>query len=201
VAQDVAAPLGLDAWIGVPAAVLPRVAEVERAADYQLAALIDATDPEPLLELVYGNPPGLLASWNEPAVLRAEVPGANGVATARSMARLYGCLAAGGSLDGVRLLAPATIELGRRERSRGADALSGRPLRFGAGFELSGTPSQLGPASDAFGHTGSGGSSHGAWPGLRTGFSFTVAELRPEPSDLRAERLLAALFAAVTGAG
>ena len=99
----------------------------------------------------------------------------------------------------MRLLQPATVAAARRERSAGDDPLSGRPLRFGAGFELAGTPSELGPADDAFGHTGSGGSSHGAWPALRTGFSFVMRELRPEPGDDRAHRLLAALHAAVAG--
>jgi CubicO group peptidase (beta-lactamase class C family) len=201
VAEEVAGPLGLDAWIGVPDAVLPRVAELERAPTFQLAALIDNDEPDPRLALVYGNPPLLSRSWNDPQLLQAEIPGANGVASARAMARLYGCLASGGALDGVRLLEPAAVALGQQERSRGPDVLSGRPLRFGAGFELAGTPSQLGPADDAFGHTGAGGSSHGAWPGLRTGFSLVIAELRPEPTDERAPRLLQALHDAVVAAG
>src|SRR6185436_16052160 len=136
------------------------------------------------------NPPLFGMDWNAPEVLQAEIAAANGVATARSMARLYGCLACGGSVDGVRLLRPETLAAGRRERSAGDDPLSGRPLRFAAGYELWGTPSELGPAEDAFGHTGSGGSSHGAWPGLRTGFSFVMRELRPQPADDRARRLL-----------
>ena len=197
VADELAAPLGLDLWIGVPDAVLPRVAWLRRAEDFDLAAYL-ASDPDPRLELVYHNPPLFGMDWNAPEVLQAEIAAANGVATARSVARLYGCLACGGSVDGVRLLRPETIVAGRRERSAGDDPLSGRPLRFAAGYELWGTPSELGPADDAFGHTGSGGSSHGAWPGLRTGFSFVMRELRPETADDRARRLLGALHAAVT---
>jgi hypothetical protein len=72
-------------------------------------------------------------------------------------------------------------------------------LRFGpTGYELAGTPSALGPAADAFGHTGAGGSSHGAWPSLRTGFSYVTAELRREDEDERARTLLAALHEAST---
>lgn len=196
VADEVARPLGLDLWIGLPDDVLPRAAHVRRAPDFDLAAYL-ASDPDPRLELVYHNPPLFGLDWNAPEVLQAEIPAANGVASARSMARLYGCLACGGSVGGVRLLRPETIAAGRRERSAGDDPLSGRPLRFGAGYELWGTPSELGPAEDAFGHTGSGGSSHGAWPGLGTGFSFIMRELRPETADDRAHRLLAALHAAV----
>jgi hypothetical protein len=119
------------------------------------------------------------------------------------MAHLYGWLVAepgqprpGGIPplpQGAALLPREVLELGRRELSRGVDPLSGRPLRFGVGFELAGTPSTLGPAPDAFGHTGSGGSSHGGWPSLRAGFSFVTAELRLESRDSRARTLLATL--------
>jgi CubicO group peptidase (beta-lactamase class C family) len=130
-------------------------------------------------------------------MLALEVPGANCVTTARSLARMYGCLAMGGELDGLRLLQAETVELGRRQLSAGEDPLSGRFLRFGVGFELAPNPSELGPAADAFGHTGSGGSSHGAWPSRRTGFSFTMSEMRPENDDGRAGRLLASLHSVV----
>jgi CubicO group peptidase (beta-lactamase class C family) len=202
VAQDLAAPLGLDLWIGVPDEVLPRVARMRRAAGFTVSALAGPHEPDPRLALVYGNPPLLELDWSAPAVLQAQIPGANAVATARAMARLYGCMvgeAADRRLpDGTALLSPATVELGRRERSRGIDPLSGRPLRFGVGFELAGTPSVLGPPEDAFGHTGSGGSSHGGWPALRTGFSFVTSHLHPESADPRARTLLSALHAALT---
>jgi CubicO group peptidase (beta-lactamase class C family) len=198
VAQDIAAPLGLDVWIGLPKSQLARVATLRRAPDYSVSALAGNAEPDPRLAMVYGNPPLLELDWSSAAVLGSQIPGANAVATARSMARLYGCLAAGGSIDSHRLLDPGTIELGRTELSRGDDPLSGRPLRFGVGFELAGTPSALGPAPDAFGHTGAGGSSHGAWPALGTGFSFVTSQLRTETTDGRAAALLQALHAAVT---
>jgi CubicO group peptidase (beta-lactamase class C family) len=199
VAEHVAAPLGLDLWIGVPDDILPRVAQIRRAPEFVVSALAGDGEPDPRLRFVYGNPPLTDLDWSSPALLQASIPGANAVATARSLARLYGCLARGGEIDGTRLLAPETVDLGRRQLSRGADPLSGRPLRFGVGFELAGTPSALGPAADAFGHTGSGGSSHGAWPSLRTGFSFVTALMCREDGDTRARSVLAALHAALTG--
>ena len=51
---------------------------------------------------------------------------------------------------------------------------------------------------DAFGHTGAGGGSHGAWPSLRTGFSYVTADLRPENADGRARDLFRALHTAIT---
>ena len=195
VADSLAPPLDLDVWLGVPDDVLPRVARVRRTDDYAVSALdpADGAVPDPRLAYVYGNPAIADIDWSSPDVLRAQIPGAGLVATARSLARLYGCLALGGELDGVRVLDPATIDLGRTERSCGPDPLSGRPLRFGVGFELSGTPSVLGPPPDAFGHTGAGGSSHGAWPSLDTGFSFVTSLMRREADDDRARSLLAAL--------
>lgn len=60
-------------------------------------------------------------------------------------------------------------------------------------FELNPNPSQLGAPIDAFGHTGAGGSTHGAWPSLQTSFSYTMREFQLESQDVRAAQLLAAL--------
>src|SRR5581483_7363231 len=105
--------------------------------------------------------------------------------TARSMARFYA------RLDEV--LAPETIRLGATELARGPCAVTRRPYAFGVGFELQTELRTFGPADDAFGHTGSGGSRHGAWPSSRTAFSYLMTELRPEGADDRARRVLAAL--------
>jgi Beta-lactamase. len=128
---------------------------------------------------------------------RTEIPGANAIGTARSLARLYGCLACGGELDGVRLLSADTVRLGRTELSRGPCAVTHRPYAFGVGFELQTELQTFGPPADAFGHTGSGGSRHGAWPGPRVGFSYAMRELRREDGDDRGRRILAALAEAV----
>ena len=45
----------------------------------------------------------------------------------------------------------------------------------------------------AFGHPGGGGSSHGARPSLRTGFSYITAALRSEDDDQRAHTVFTAL--------
>src|SRR6185437_15899750 len=125
----------------------------------------------PLLGAVYG---GLLDGfhWNEPAFHAAEIPAANAIGTARSMARLYGCLAVGG--EGV--VSAGAVEAGRAERARGICAITQRPYAFGVGFELQTELARFGPPEDAFGHTGSGGSSHGAWPTDGVGFSFAMNE-------------------------
>jgi CubicO group peptidase (beta-lactamase class C family) len=167
---------------------------LRRADGYGVTVL--GEEPEPLLSALYGCLLDTFA-WNDAAWHRAEIPAANAIGTARSMARLYGCLAAGGELDGRRLLSPETVRRGRAELSRGACAVTRRPYAFGVGFELQTELGALGPPPNAFGHTGSGGSRHGAWPDCRVGFSFAMRELRSEESDDRGRRILGALHEAV----
>jgi CubicO group peptidase (beta-lactamase class C family) len=124
--------------------------------------------------------------WNEPAWHAAEVPAANAIGTARSIARLYG------SLD--RVLSPRTLELARAPHSSRMDRLSNRWNSFGVGFQLQTDDLVLGPPRDAFGHGGAGGSLHGCWPAQGTGFSYAMNLLSDDPKDHRGAALLAALY-------
>lgn len=189
-ADEVAGPLDLELWIGLPPREEPRVAPLVPAPDYGITYVGDGH--EPLLAAVFGGS-SLGFPWNDSAYRRAEIPAANAIGSARSIARLYGCLARGGEIDGVRILAEETVRLGASELSRGTCAITRRPYAFGAGFELQTALGTLGPPADAFGHTGSGGSSHGCWPAQRVGFSYATTELLPEARDDRARRVLAAL--------
>jgi CubicO group peptidase (beta-lactamase class C family) len=193
--DEVAEPLDLDVWIGLPPALEDRVATLRPAADFRITYVGD--EPDPLVEALYGASLDTFV-WNEAAFHKAEIPSANAIGTGRAIARLYGCLACDGELDGRRLLSPETVRLGRRELSRGLCAVTRRPYAFGAGFELQTELLTLGPPADAFGHTGSGGSRHGAWPDARVGFSYATSELRGEEGDDRGRRILAALAAAVS---
>ena len=184
-----AEPLALDLRLGLPAGdpLASRLVRPRLAADYRLTAFM-ADEPDPRLERVYGNPPFPIDAWADPDLRSLEAPAVNGVATARALATLYGALACG------RILRPETRARAGRTAAEGNDPLTGRRLRYGpSGYELAGTPSELGPAEDAIGHTGAGGGSHGAWPGLHTGFSFLPAELRSQDADRRAADVLAAL--------
>lgn len=187
-ADEVARPLGLDVWIGLPAELEPRVARVLPADDFGITYLGD--EPETLLDAVYGALASEAFPWNEREIHEAEIPAANAIGSARSIARLYGCLACGGELDDVRLLSESTVRLGARELARGVCAITRRPYAFGVGFELQTELGAFGPIRAAFGHTGTGGSVHGCWPAERVGFSYAMSELRPESDDGRARRLL-----------
>jgi CubicO group peptidase (beta-lactamase class C family) len=179
-AEEFARPLELELWIGLPAQIEPRVARLERAPDFAVAGV-----PGPLLEALYG--PMLHGfPWNAPAFHAAEIPAANAIGTARALALLYGRLET--------ILRPETIRLGRTELSRGVCAVTALPYAFGVGFELQTERGALGPPAGAFGHTGSGGSAHGAWPDERVGFSYLPTLLRRSDTDDRARRHLDALY-------
>jgi CubicO group peptidase (beta-lactamase class C family) len=187
-ADEVAAPLGLELWLGLPPEQEPRVARLRRGAGYGLT-LPDGPDALVEAEALYGEFLRGPFRWNEPAFHEAEIPAVNAIGTARSIARLYG------SLD--RLLSADVLRLGRGELARARCALTERPYAFGVGFELQTELGSFGPPPGAFGHTGSGGSRHGAWPEERVGFSYAPSELLAEADDPRGRRLLAALYDAV----
>ena len=156
-------------------------------------------DRDELLSRVLNNPPlfppGRIP-WNAAAWHRSEIPGAGGIATARSIARLYGCLALGGELEGIRLLSADTLKRGRRGCSRRWDPLARAHQAFAFGFEVQTSLSPLGPAPDAFGHRGAGGSVHCAWPSLRAGVSYAMNLMRDAPDvDPRGKALLDAAHA------
>lgn len=201
-AEEVAGPLGLDAWIGLPAEQEPRVALLERGEGFG-AQPREQGGPEadPVAWSIWSNPPRFTSDplpVNTRAWRAAEIPGSSGVASAASLARLYGCLARGGELDGVRLLAPETLERGRMRLSYAIEPYLGEPMAFGIGYGLQTEAQPYGPVADAFGHNGAGGSVHGAWPELRTGFSYISTTLQDlEGPDPRPKALLDALHGAL----
>ena len=191
VAEEIAGPLGLELWIGLPAELEPRVARLELAADWPCSEHLRpaAFERDPLVRSIWGNPPAFLHDsfpWNRRALHAARIPGAGGIATARSVARMYASVE--------RLLSPATLERGRQTLSQGVDRVSGATLHYGAGFELQTARRHLGPPPDAFGHGGAGGSVHGRWPSHGIGFSYVPNRLRDDmETDPRSHALLDAL--------
>lgn len=92
--------------------------------------------------------------------LQASIPAANGLFTARSLARMYAALAQGGELDGVRLMSRETL---RRATQRQAHAPGLAVIPFDMRWRLGyhGVFTTQGSPRNAFGHFGFGGS--GAW--------------------------------------
>ncbi|MXR51312.1 serine hydrolase [Halovenus sp. WSH3] len=124
------------------------------------------------------------AQFNDPALQRAVIPAANGISTARDMARFYGCLANGGSLDGVDLLEEETIEhAGEVHAETDSDGTLSRPARYGLGVWVGGLANDMfGTVSteSTFGHAGLGSNFGWADPDLNVGFAYVTNGIREE---------------------
>ncbi len=94
------------------------------------------------------------------ATLRASIPAANGLFTARSLARMYAALAGGGQIDEARILSRRTLRRAtRQQRHGGRLAVIPFDMRWRLGYH--GVFTTAGSPEHAFGHFGFGGS--GAW--------------------------------------
>jgi CubicO group peptidase (beta-lactamase class C family) len=202
VADEIAAPLGLELWVGLPAALEPRVAALLPAPAPADPAVREAIarfmGPDTLLGRVLSGPSNLFAydeRWNRREFHAAEMPSSNGIGTARSLAKLYAALA--GEVDGTRLLRPETIALARTPQVDGPDAVLMIPTRFGVGFMLPPALS-LAARDGAFGHPGAGGSLGFADPEAELGFGYVMNQmLLGTTGDPRSCALVEAAYAAL----
>jgi len=188
--NNVALPLDADFHIGLAAEHDARTSDlfegprldpsVTKSLPGPLADFMrDMTDPTTMTGAAFVNPMPARNAVNSRAWRGAEIPAANGHGTARALARIYGALACGGEIDGVRLLAPETIEAAIVEQAFGPDAVLGRmPMRFAQGFMLRQDLIPMGPSPRAFGHPGAGGSIGFADPDNRVAFGFTMNQMQ-----------------------
>jgi CubicO group peptidase (beta-lactamase class C family) len=183
-AEQVAAPLGLDFWIGLPESEEPRVSRLETSpppTDPQLVAMMEmfmgpGTNAFRALTLDGridgfsgdGNP------FNTRAVHATEMPAGNGITNAGSLARMYAATI--GEVDGVRLLNADTMQAARTERVNGPDLTLIVPTRIAAGFWLQ---NELSPMiqEGSFGHAGAGGSLGYANPELGIGYGYVMNQM------------------------
>ncbi|MHA6764938.1 serine hydrolase domain-containing protein [Streptacidiphilus sp. PAMC 29251] len=200
-----AEPLGLEAWIGLPEELEPRVARMEPPSP--------STDPGALawvrmamempavvrsMTLGAAFPPLLLddsspGDFNSRAVRAMEIPAANGVLNARSLARLYA--AAVSETGHPQLLDEASITDALTVRSRGESwpgALTAPGMRFSTGFMVNGIPHRPLLSNASFGHDGASGSLGYADAVHQLGFGYLNNQMAGA-TDQRANRLTAAL--------
>lgn len=210
---EVAGPLDADFYIGVPASEDARAAEMLAAprpvSGEPTRMELLAQNPTSMAARAFLNPPRSTDVTNTRAWRAAEIPSSNGHTTARAVARIYGALACGGTLDGIRLLSATTIDAAIVEQSRGVDAILEFPSRFGLGFLLplrehfreAGLGLQpFGPNARAFGHWGMGGSVGFADPDGRVGFGYVMNQSQtgtPGNPDVRWPSLVEAVYAAL----
>ena len=191
--EDLAEPYGLDLHLGLPAEEEERVAPIFQAPGYSVSTYLkDDPARRAIIDRMYASLLGPSLPMNTRAFHAAEISAGGGMGTADGMAKLYSLLVTPGRLGG-GIVAPEVMEAALQTRSEGLDVLNDRPLRFGLGFELADPIGTYGPVESAFGHSGAGGSLHGAWPDQGLGFSFLSNEMLTENVDRRAKDLLDAL--------
>jgi CubicO group peptidase (beta-lactamase class C family) len=171
-AEEVAAPWGLDFHVGLGPTEQARAARLwDRHGAWRRSI---AEDRRRWVEASLDNPPGMLDVdvVNSQAYRAAEVPAVNGHGTARAIARFYGGLAAGGELDGVRLLEPETVENALRPQAVGRDELLELNAAWGLGFRVDGD-------DGGFGLGGIGGFAGFGLrrPGLALGYGYVTCAL------------------------
>jgi CubicO group peptidase (beta-lactamase class C family) len=108
--------------------------------------------------------------YSHPAFWKACLPAMNGVATARSLAKMYAVLAMGGELDGVRLVSKEVIQKASEVQTKRADRVVIYPLHWKLGYHR--TDAFLLDVPAAFGHFGLGGAGGWANPELELSFAF-----------------------------
>lgn len=204
VQQEISGPLGAEFWIGLPDVQQARVAPLIPMSmeDLPIPAMAgdggsgdggsggSADAPSGLIEMLDkllgpGNlagralsaPGGALAAesvWNEPRVRAAQIPAANGVTNASSLARCYASLVS--TVDGKRLLEESTVRAAIKPQVEGPDAVLVFPIPFGLGFM---THSEMSPflGGSSFGHYGAGGSVGFADPDRRIAGGYVMNKM------------------------
>jgi CubicO group peptidase (beta-lactamase class C family) len=191
--EEVAQPLGLDFWIGLPpdrvGSVAPLIDGVPDPGELDL--ITDPVVKERVLQVVaaMSDPSSLFAralstngalptphagTWNVPAIYTAEQPAANGITNARSLARMYASCV--GEVGGVRILSEKAVDQARAEQVNGPDAVTVGESRFGVGFQLS-TPASPLLGAGSFGHQGAGGALGFGDVTHRVGFGYVQNQL------------------------
>jgi CubicO group peptidase (beta-lactamase class C family) len=184
--DEVAKPLGLDFWIGLPAEMEARVAPM-LPADEPLPEnpfLTALHDPTSLPSLMFLNNGGYMTrpDYDSREAHAAEIGATGGITNARGLASMYAPLACGGgglvSRDTVARMAAVSSATGQ-------DAVLLFPSRFSLGFMKAmdnrrlpfGTNCSVLFSEDAFGHAGLGGSIGFADPTAEMSFGYTMNKM------------------------
>jgi CubicO group peptidase (beta-lactamase class C family) len=197
--EEVSTPLRAEYYIGgMSAAEQARVAEVMPNMEAKLFAAKDGPDQTSLRALAFKQNPAepWAVTMNRPEWRTVEIASGSGHGNARGVARIYGALGAGGSLDGVKLMSGRQIEAMITEQHHQTEALQDRPYHQALGLLLN-TPEAvyMGPNMRSFGHHGIGGSIGFCDPDAGLGFSYACNKMHAVGTNgPRAARLIDALY-------
>ena len=170
VAEEIAGPLGANFFIGLPANRNGHVAPVLFEAKAGKALRLPDSGPYAHQTLGWISPPLSLSDANREDVRAAELPSANGIGNARSLARIFAATI--NTIDGIRLLSSLGMNRARAEQWRGRDEVMGIENALGLGLLL---PTEWCPLGGhgSYGTAGLGGSRGWAHPELSLAFGYT----------------------------
>jgi CubicO group peptidase (beta-lactamase class C family) len=198
--EEVAEPLGADVHIGLPSLAQHRVAEFLWPGEWPDGRVqAGLSDDRLMRHHAYANPAGLsgFGVINTAAWRASEIPSANAHATAAGVARVYAALAAGGAIDGVRVVDTAALAAATTEQVYGEDLVLQRPSRFGLGFQLTHPERSFGPGRRAFGHFGAGGSVGFCDPDAGIAVGYVTSQMGPRWQNPRNRALIDAVYASL----
>ncbi len=177
--EELAEPLGTDGMhLGRPPAGSPtRVAEIIMPQNIVANQVINDVTCKVANQLSGGFRSmyfkGVIAAvQGQIPLLDAEMPAANGVVTARALARMYGAIANGGEIDGTRFLSRELVAGLTGRRSLRPDRNLFVPLAFHLGYHSL----PIGNLMPGFGHVGMGGSV--GWADPADGVAFALVHNR-----------------------
>jgi CubicO group peptidase (beta-lactamase class C family) len=194
-ATEVAAPLGIDLWIGLPESEHARVAQFlpppppppdEPMSRYMTEVF---TQPGSVPFLVMMNNGNYLfpGAWDSPAALSAVIPASGGVGNARSLAAMYGAIIDAGRIGRFRLEPEDVARMGAVESAALEDFVLYGPGRWTLGFHKGGAspkgvvpPVRISLSEEAFGHSGFGGSMAFADPGAGFAFAYVMNQMKAD---------------------
>ncbi|NMA98617.1 MAG: beta-lactamase family protein [Phyllobacteriaceae bacterium] len=195
----ITAPLGVDAWIGLPDALAERPAHIRVSQPLIDLWAEEAKKPAPnwpykAMTLGSALPVDLVSEtggFNAPRIRAAEIPGAGGIATAEALATMWSATVT--PTRGMRLLSDETIATATKVQSQGQPVFGGEPpySRWGYGFQLDSEARRY-LGEGCFGHDGAGGQVGFADPQRQIGFGF-VTNWMMGPEDQRATSIIEAL--------
>jgi CubicO group peptidase (beta-lactamase class C family) len=186
--DEIAGPLGLDFWIGLPEQIEPRVAPIRPfvpsgAPTLNEFAVALTTDPASISALSLLNTGGFaLTGHSSREAHAAELGGGGGITNARGLAGMYAPLAGGG---GTLVSTDDVIRMSQTSMATQQDATLLIPTRFGLGFMKSmdnrhrptGHIETMLIGDRAFGHAGAGGSLGFADPDCGLAFGYSMNQM------------------------
>jgi CubicO group peptidase (beta-lactamase class C family) len=180
--EEIAVPLGIDFYIGLPAEIPDeRLAKVKLFSTGRALRALPHTPREMLVRVLW--PWSLLrksmlftdVDWNDRRSLEVEIPAGNGVGTARAIARAYSAFAEGGAELGIT--AEVLERLTATPPEAYHDEVMGVPASYALGFLRPAPDTVFGAGRRAFGTPGAGGSFAFGDPDARVGFAYVMNKM------------------------